>query len=40
MPYVLIKTWFPPHKAEEVAKVYIEELKKYPPDRSLGDKRK
>ena len=36
MPYVLIKTWFPPHKAEEIAKVYMEELKKYRPDRSLG----
>ncbi|MFX0081209.1 MAG: hypothetical protein ACFE94_05595 [Candidatus Hodarchaeota archaeon] len=36
MPYVLIKTWFPPHKAEEVAGVYTEELKNYPPDRSLG----
>jgi hypothetical protein len=36
MPYVLIKTWFPPHKSEEVANVYLEELKKYPPDRSLG----
>ena len=36
MPYVIIKIWFPPHKAEEVAKVYMEELKKYPPDRSLG----
>lgn len=36
MPYVLIKTWFPPHKSEEVAKVYLEELKNFPPDRSLG----
>ena len=36
MPYVIIKIWFPPQKSEEVAKVYMEELKKYPPDRSLG----
>lgn len=36
MPNILIKTWFPPHKVEEVAEVYMEELKKYRPDRSLG----
>lgn len=36
MPYVVIKTWFPSNKANEVAKKYIEERKKYPFDRSLG----
>lgn len=36
MPYVLIKSWFPPHKTEEVAKGAMEELKNNPPDRSLG----
>lgn len=36
MPHILIRTWFPPHKAQEVAKVYMEELQKYRPDRSLG----
>ena len=36
MPYVVIKTWFPTNKANEVAKIYIEERKKYPFDRSLG----
>lgn len=36
MPYVVIKTWFPSNKANEVAKIYIEERKKYPIDRSLG----
>ncbi|GAG88101.1 unnamed protein product, partial [marine sediment metagenome] len=36
MPYVVIKTWFPSNKANEVAKIYIEERKKYPFDRSLG----
>ena len=36
MPYVVIKTWCPFNKANEVAKIYIEERKKYPFDRSLG----
>ncbi len=36
MPYVVIKTWFPSNKAKEIAKIYIEERKKYPFDRSLG----
>ena len=36
MPYVLIKSWFPPRKAEEVAKGVMEELKNNPLDRSLG----
>ena len=36
MPDILIKTWFPPHKAEETAKVYMEELKTHRPDRALG----
>lgn len=36
MPNILIKTWFPPHKADEVANVYMEELKSHRPDRTLG----
>ena len=37
MVYVIIKSFYPSHKAEEVAQVYQEMLKKYPPDRSLSE---
>jgi len=36
MPYFVIKARFPRTKGNEVAKIYIEERKKYPFDRSLG----
>jgi hypothetical protein len=36
MPYIVIDTKYPADKADEVAKAYLEVLKKYPPDDSLG----
>ena len=36
MPYFVVKARFPITKGNEVAKIYIEERKKYPWDRSLG----
>ena len=36
MPYFVVKARFPRTKGKEVAKIYIEERKKYPWDRSLG----
>ena len=38
MIYVVIKTFYPSHKAEEVAEVYQEMIKKYPPDPSLSER--
>ncbi|MFX0136228.1 MAG: hypothetical protein ACFFDN_21490, partial [Candidatus Hodarchaeota archaeon] len=32
------KSWYPTHKAKEVAKKYLEFLAKYPPDESLGER--
>ena len=37
MVYVFIKAWYPTHKASEVTKIYTEVLKKYPPDKTLGE---
>ncbi len=37
MVYVIIKSFYPSHKAEEVTQVYQEMLKKYPRDPSLSD---
>ena len=36
MPYFVVKARFPRTKGNEVAKIFIEERKKYPFDRSLG----
>ena len=36
MPYIITKTWYPPSKTDEVAKRYLEVMKKYPPDESLS----
>ena len=36
MVLIVITSWFPIDKANEVAKKYIEVFKKYPPDESLG----
>ena len=38
MVYLIIKSFYPSHKAEEVTQVYQEMLKKYPPDLSLSDR--
>ena len=37
MVYVIIKSFYPSHKVEEVTQVYQEMLKKYPPDPSLSE---
>ncbi len=36
MVLIVITSWFPHDKANDVAKKYIEVAKKYPPDPSLG----
>jgi hypothetical protein len=36
MVYMVVTTTYPSHKEDEVGEKYIEVLKKYPPDRSLG----
>ena len=35
MVYYVVTNWFPGSSADEVAKVYLEERKKYPRDKSL-----
>jgi len=37
MPYILVKSWYPAHKIPEAVKIYVEMLKKYPADDSLGE---
>ena len=37
MVYVVLKTFYPTHKTEEVGKIYMELLKKYPPDKSIAE---
>lgn len=37
IPYIITTTWFPTHKVPEVVKKYLEVLKKFPPDDSLGE---
>lgn len=37
MPYIFVYCWYPSHKVSEVVKVYLEMLKKYPEDESLGE---
>ena len=37
MVYIVVKSWFPSHKGEEVEKRYIEVLQKYPPETSLAE---
>ena len=37
MVYVVLKTFYPTHKVEEVGKIYMELLKKYPPDESIAE---
>jgi len=36
MVYLLSTVWFPPVKGEEVGKKFLENIKKYPEDKSLG----
>ncbi|MFX1373300.1 MAG: hypothetical protein ACFFCE_15715 [Promethearchaeota archaeon] len=35
MTYIFVYSWYPSHKTEEVVKVYLEMLKKFPVDESL-----
>ena len=35
MPYIIVRSWYPNHKADEVAKKYLEVIEKYPPDESI-----
>ncbi len=35
MPYIIVTSWFPLSKGTDVAEKYIEERKKFPPDKSL-----
>ena len=37
MVYVIIKSFYPSYKTEEVTQVYQEMLKKYPPDPSIAE---
>ena len=36
MPYIIVTTQYPSHKAQEVGEAYLEGLKKFPPDESLA----
>jgi len=35
MPYIIVTSIYPSHKAQQVGETYLETLKKYPPDESL-----
>ena len=37
MVYVVLKSFYPTHKGEEIGKIYMEMLKKYPPDESVAE---
>jgi hypothetical protein len=36
MPYIIVTSLYPSHKAQEVGETYLESLKKYPPDEALA----
>ena len=36
MPYIITRCWYPPSKADEVVKKYLEVIEKFPPDEALG----
>ncbi len=36
MPYIVTTSIYPADKANEVAEIYLEAIKKYPPDENLG----
>jgi hypothetical protein len=36
MPYLITRCWYPNHIADEVAKKYVENMEKYPPDESIS----
>jgi hypothetical protein len=37
MVYIVVNSWYPSHKTEEVNERYMEMLEKYPPDASLAE---
>ena len=37
MVYVVLKIYYPTHKTEEVSKIYMDLLRKYPPDESIAE---
>ena len=37
MVYVVVKSYYPTHKAEEIMKIFMELVKKYPPDDSIAE---
>ncbi|MFX0043439.1 MAG: hypothetical protein ACFE8L_11045 [Candidatus Hodarchaeota archaeon] len=37
MVYVVLKSYYPTNKAEEVLKIFMELVKKYPPDDSIAE---
>ena len=36
MPYIIVTSRYPSHKAQEVVERYLEAIKEYPPDESLA----
>ena len=36
MPYIIVQSWYPPSKADEAVKKYLEVMEKLPFDESLG----
>ncbi|MFW9894708.1 MAG: hypothetical protein ACFFD7_02780 [Candidatus Thorarchaeota archaeon] len=36
MPYIVVNGWYPTHLTQEVVDKYVEMLKEFPFDRSLG----
>ena len=37
MPYIVVKSWYPPTKMDEVVNVYLKVYEKYPDDGSTGE---
>ncbi|MFX1411530.1 MAG: hypothetical protein ACFFA6_14355 [Promethearchaeota archaeon] len=37
MVYVVLKSFYPTNKAEEILKIFMELVKKYPPDESIAE---
>jgi hypothetical protein len=37
MVYVVLKVYYPIHKAEDLVKIFMEVQKKYPPDESIAE---
>ena len=36
MVYIITEHWWPPNKSEEVGKIYLEVMQKFPDDRSIA----